>query len=383
MAKKLKVALVTGSDPHDHQSFSGTMFFMTSAIRKYFGDVDYIGQISAPPTGLEKIISKLSAVFSGGRTGLSRHPEASKTISKTIHKKLICSRYDLVFAPVASMEIAFLETDVPIVYHSDATFTLLHRNYSKFPGFAEHNARIENQYEQAAINRAGLLVYPSEWAATSAIQDYGAKESRVRVIPYGANIEKAPLRDEVINKPIGNPIQLLFYAKEWERKGGPIAYDTLEYLLDKGVETELIVCGLKPPKKYRRTNVRYYEYLDKSKQKDREQLESILRNATLLLLPTRADCSPTVLCEANAYGLPVFSTRVGGIPSIIENGINGCLLPADADGKDFAEKIKNYVRDKERYDALNVGARNRYETTLNWDTWGQKVREAVKDVMDI
>lgn len=383
MTKKLKVALITGSDPYDRHSFSGTMFFMTSAIRKYFGDLEYIGQRPVPIAGYRKFISKIMSIVPGDKKGPVRHPDASKNLSEIINQQLSICRYDLIFAPVASMEIAFLETDIPIVYHSDATSELLHRTYSKYSGFAEHDAQTENNFEQAAISRANLLVYPSEWAANSAIQDYGAKENNVRIIPYGANIEKAPPREDVIHKSIETPLKILFLAKEWERKGGPIAYDATQCLLDKGIETELIICGLKPPKKYRRPAVRYYEYLDKSRRKDRELMESILRSAHLLLLPTRADCSPTVLCEANAYGLPVFSTAVGGIPSIVENGCNGCLLPGETNGKDFAESIETYVRDKARYAAINTGARNRYETALNWDTWGKKVREAVEDIINI
>ena len=281
------------------------------------------------------------------------------------------------------MEISLLDTEIPIVYHSDATFRLLKGTYDAFTDSFKGDTSAENSYEQTAINRSELIIYPSDWAAASAVKDYGASKEKLRVIPYGANIDSAPPRSAVVNKSISNPLSILFLAKEWERKGGPAAYDTLRALTDRGIKAELVICGLKPPKQYRRPNVRYYKYLDKNKKKERDLMGDIIRKAHLLLLPTRADCSPTVFCEANAYGLPAFSTTVGGIPSMIENGKNGHMLSLDATGKEFADAILSYTSDKQRYRSINEGAREKYETILNWDSWGKSARKAVKDILDM
>ena len=53
---------------------------------------------------------------------------------------------------------------------------------------------------------------------------------------------------------------------------------------------------------------------------NRQRLEQIVSKSHRLLLPTRAECYGIVFCEANAYGLPVFATRVGGIPTIVKEG---------------------------------------------------------------
>ena len=383
MTKKLKVALVTSSNPQDRRSFSGTMFSMTQALVQNFGTVDYLGPLTLPKSKYEQYISKILHTLSRKKKEPERLINSAKNLSNIISKKLSDSHYDLIFAPVANMEIAFLKTEIPIVYHSDATFKLLSKSYGAYYNFPENTLTVENRYEQTAIDKARLLIYPSIWAAKSAVEDYGADENKIRVIQYGANIEQSPHRDSILNKSPSNSLKILFLAKEWGRKGGPIAFETLLSLLDRGISAELIICGLKPPKGFRHPNVKYYEYLDKNKQADRDLLEKILLTSHLLLLPTRADCSPTVLCEANAYGLPVFSTTVGGIPSIITNGVNGYLLPLDATGKNFAEIIETYVLNKNHYASINIGARNQYETTLNWDKWGQKAREAVKQVIGI
>lgn len=60
--------------------------------------------------------------------------------------------------------------------------------------------------------------------------------------------------------------------------------------------------------------------------------------ATLMVLPCvvtqdgNSDGIPNVLMEAMATGLPVISTRISGIPELVEDGVNGRLVPAgDAD----------------------------------------------------
>ena len=83
----------------------------------------------------------------------------------------------MLFAPIASSELSGLETDLPIVYASDATMKLLVETYGyeMTPEVRQVNERVE----RSAIERAKLLLYSSHWAAESAMADYGAKPDKI------------------------------------------------------------------------------------------------------------------------------------------------------------------------------------------------------------
>jgi len=87
-----------------------------------------------------------------------------------------------------------------------------------------------------------------------------------------------------------------------------------------------------------------------------------LARATIFALPSTREVDggmdnlPTVIMEAMAAALPVISTPLGGIPEMVEDGINGELVP-DRDPAALSAAIERLLDDPER--ARQFGERSR------------------------
>ncbi len=57
-----------------------------------------------------------------------------------------------------------------------------------------------------------------------------------------------------------------------------------------------------------------------------EQIADLMRASTVLVLPSAQENSPMVVAEAMAIGLPVIASRVGGVPYMIQDGVEGLLF---------------------------------------------------------
>ena len=76
------------------------------------------------------------------------------------------------------------------------------------------------------------------------------------------------------------------------------------------------------------------------------------------------DGIPNVLVEAMACGLPVVSTRLSGIPELIDDGVNGLLVePRDPDA--LAAALERLLTHASLSQALGLAARHKVETSFD------------------
>jgi len=75
----------------------------------------------------------------------------------------------------------------------------------------------------------------------------------------------------------------------------------------------------------------------------RTDVDRLLPGADILAQSSHTEGLPNVVLEASAAGLPVVATDVGGTSEIIEDGVNGFLVPA-ADPTALARRLLDLVR---------------------------------------
>jgi glycosyltransferase involved in cell wall biosynthesis len=273
------------------------------------------------------------------------------------------------------------------VLWTDCTFANLLDYYPTFSNLSARSIRDGHDAERRALSRCDLILFSSQWAADSAIHDYGIDPAKIRLAPFGSNMpgERSP---DVIERLIaqrlatlGRKVSLVLIGVDWYRKGADIASDAVANLVARGISAELTVVGCSPPDGAMPPRVRFAGFIDKSKPQGFEELARLLEKSHFLILPSRADCSPVVFCEAASYGLPSLASRTGGIKSIITDGINGQTFPSTATPEAWADRIAAIVCEPEHYSALCRSSFQAYRERLNWATSGQVVKRLLEDLL--
>ncbi|XYJ10754.1 TIGR03088 family PEP-CTERM/XrtA system glycosyltransferase [Telluria sp. B2] len=88
----------------------------------------------------------------------------------------------------------------------------------------------------------------------------------------------------------------------------------------------------------------------------RNDIPELMRSFDVFALSSIAEGTPVTLLEAMACGLPVVATKVGGIPEVVQDGVNGALVPA-SNPQALAEALDLYAADPARVGAHGAAAR--------------------------
>ena len=115
--------------------------------------------------------------------------------------------------------------------------------------------------------------------------------------------------------------------------------------------------------------------------RQQEEVRAHLDRASVFVLPSVVtsrgdrDGIPVALMEAMAVGLPAVSTRVSGIPELVQHGING-LLAEPRDAADLARCIERMLTEPQAAQAMALRARQTVEQDFNVRTETRKLHDA-------
>jgi len=380
----MRLAYVATYDSTDIRSWSGIPFHLAQAL-----DRQGLQLVHANP--LTDEYSRSQRVKGRIYRHLLRRPYMPHLERNVLdgYARQVCAHLagrgvDAIFA-LGSHTIAHLECDAPVVFYDDATFNTLANSYGEFSGLSQETLRRGHAMERAALSRCALALYSSRHAAASAIRDYGADPRKVRVIPFGANLESGRARDEVRADLDARPrdrCRLLFLGKDWQRKGGEIALEVARWLNSASLPTEITFVGGEPlPKGPLPSFAHYAGYLDKGAAADVARLSGLLRESHFLILPSRAESFGIVFCEANSFGVPALASDVDGIPSAITNGLNGQMFPRAATPEDYGRFVRELFADYERYRALALASFDEYTRRLNWAATARTIHQCLSELV--
>lgn len=364
----------------DKRAFSGTMYSMakalestgakvvripvdsSSSLRKlYMRAVKYIGKLFPPLKGRFGKLLVWKSRIAACKLDLN-----------------LIDNCDVIFAPMQSGALFYLETSKPIVYLSDASFHLM-IDYYWFNN-PERDVREGELIEQTAMDKAKALVYPSHWVAESAVRDYGQPREKITLAYFGPNLDISKISPHVFS--FDGHLDLLFVGVDWKRKGGDIAVGACKWLNENGVDATLHVVGIKSlaPGISALAYVENHGFLDKNNPEEYSKIISLYNQADCFLLPTVAECAGISFCEASAFGLPCFTHDTGGVSDYVIEGVSGRLLPIGSTDEDFGKVIKNSV-ESGAMEQFSKGARRVVAERLSWELWAGTVAGVIKKLI--
>ena len=291
---------------------------------------------------------------------------------------------DVILSSESTVPAAYLDVKKPIVLWTDTTLSGLINFYSYMSNLCRENIQNIYKIELEALNRFDLIIYTSEWAAKMASQTYGIPENKIKVVPWGANLESNRTPEDIhhiIQKKDTSKCKLLFIGVDWVRKGGDIALAVAKKLNAIGLETELNIVGCKP-----QTNqplpdfVNNLGFISKSNPEGFKKIEKLLCESHFLILPSRAEAFGLVFCEANSFGVPSLASSVGGIPTIIKDGKNGKTFSLDAKIEEYCTYIYNLFTNYSSYKELAISSFHEYQSRLNWKVSAYKVKNLINNL---
>jgi glycosyltransferase involved in cell wall biosynthesis len=102
--------------------------------------------------------------------------------------------------------------------------------------------------------------------------------------------------------------------------------------------------------------------------KSGDELKALLAESQFVVLPSRwYENLPFAVMEAFAASKPVVASRIGGIPEMIEDGVDGLLVPM-GDGAALAASLRRMLRD--RAARVEMGRRGREKAERLYDREG-------------
>jgi glycosyltransferase involved in cell wall biosynthesis len=370
----LHVIFLSSSDPLDVHSFSGTLYYMASALKSEFPGMEIVrSSRSFWFLPLQRAVLKATR----GRADPYYWRIFNRWFASRLAQRWRGQRV-VVIAVVNAALVAELAASVPVINISDSTYDLMRTEHEVFWSLNQWTAARAEDDELRSIQRSIHNSFSSRWAADSAIVHYGAAADDVSVISWGCNFDAVPATEARSSTVAPIQCRLLFIGGEWVRKGGDILCDAAEILVSKGIPVRVDCVGAPTPKDLPPKPWLYHHgYLSKNDKDQLTLLRSLMRDADLLFLPTRRDCTPMVFAEANAYGTPALTRDVGGVADVVREGANGVVLPENAVAADFAAVIESLWNDPDRYAGLRESARQEYENRLNWDVWAREIAAVI------
>ncbi|MGY1742044.1 MULTISPECIES: glycosyltransferase family 4 protein [unclassified Blastococcus] len=210
--------------------------------------------------------------------------------------------------------------------------------------------------ERSTLRRADAVVVLTERTA-AAVRADGVPAERVHTIPSGFDPALFAGRGDDVLAGVGRP-RIGYVGRLAPQKRPDVLVEAFGLMRE---HAELVVVGDGPDRGLVERAVAASPARDRITLRGfvaHDAVPAVLRSLDVLVLPSAYEEMGSVLTEAMAAGLPVVASDVGGIPTVVRDGVTGLLVPP-LDPAALAAALDRVAGDADLRARLAAGARER------------------------
>jgi glycosyltransferase involved in cell wall biosynthesis len=216
------------------------------------------------------------------------------------------------------------------------------------------------------LSQAAEITSSSEFLASRASTIIG-NPREIRIIPLGVNCEEF----SPPNKRSRNNTIRISYIKHLKHKYGPdYLIKAMRIILDEHKNVELVMVGGGPLANCLEHMAQSLEISDKIQFTGflpHENIPSVLADTDIFAMPTLMESLGVSALEAQAMEVPVVSTRVGGIPEAVVDGLTGILV-APKNEQQLADALIKLINDPGLRNQMGKAGRKHVLKNYEWNT---------------
>jgi glycosyltransferase involved in cell wall biosynthesis len=234
--------------------------------------------------------------------------------------------------------------------------------------------------EQGLFSRADQITTVALSVAQE-LEEYGINPLQVAVLGNGVDIR--------LFSPNGNRTNsrrpyFLTVGRLGPRKGLDDLINCARLVCEQFQDHLFYIAGSGPFESKLRSLIRRYSLGRQVKllghTSDRRQLADLYRGAAAFVHPAHYEGLPTVLLEAMACGCPIVATSVSGTLDVIDDGVNGLLVPPK-NPSSLAEAITYLTKQPDLARRLGNAAYQTVKERYSWEIVGRNYLSQYQELL--